>query len=144
MKSLSLPFSGPPTCLCSRVEECLAYGDNELELVPNIAEVRIVTVRLKPSILSVQEIICRDLCAANSDCAFYTWYDGTLALGNFCVLLSSCEERDSSCSSCHTAPVPCSHQMESTSTAASTTTTTTTSTPASTSTTTSPTTAGTY
>ena len=38
-------------------------------------------------------------------------YDGTAVIGNVCVLLSSCSERDSSCSSCHSAPVPCSQQM---------------------------------
>ena len=43
-------------------------------------------------------------------------YDETSINGNICVLLSSCEERDSSCSSCHTAPVPCSHEMGPTST----------------------------
>ena len=40
-------------------------------------------------------------------------YDGTAGLlGNMCVLLSSCSERDSSCSSCHSAPVPCSQHIE--------------------------------
>lgn len=37
-------------------------------------------------------------------------------LANLCVLLSSCSERDSSCSSCHSAPVPCNHQIGSTTT----------------------------
>ena len=62
----------------------------------------------------------REVC--NGDCVRYDYMAGILA--NVCVLLSSCEERDSSCSSCHTAPVPCSHQMGSTSTPVSTTTTT--------------------
>ena len=57
----------------------------------------------------------------NRDCVRYDTAAGLLA--NVCVLFSSCEERDSSCSSCHTAPVPCSHQMGSTSTPASSTTT---------------------
>ena len=34
--TLTLIFSGPKTCLCSRVEECLVYGDTELDLVPNV------------------------------------------------------------------------------------------------------------
>merc|ERR1719394_2337335 len=102
--------SGPPSCLCSKTEECQMSEDNELEVITNIYEER----------------DCQDLCAANSDCAFYTWYDNMAGIpANVCILLSNCEERDSSCSSCHTAPVPCSHQMGPTSTPASTTPTTT-------------------
>ena len=31
--------SGPSSCLCSRVEDCLVDGDNEVDLVPNVFEV---------------------------------------------------------------------------------------------------------
>ena len=55
--SLTLLFSGPTTCLCSRVEECYVNGDNEVDLVPNVLE----------------ETLCQELCAANQDCSFYTW-----------------------------------------------------------------------
>jgi len=87
--------SGPRSCLCSEPEECEVTADNELDIVPQVS----------------QEEDCRDLCAANPDCSFYTWYDDTDVIGNVCVLLSACEERDSSCSSCHTAPVPCSQEL---------------------------------
>ena len=32
-------FSGPPSCLCSKPEECEITGDNELDVVPSVAEV---------------------------------------------------------------------------------------------------------
>ena len=52
-------------------------------------------------------------------------YDNMAGItANVCLLLSSCAERDFSCSSCHTAPVPCSQEMGSTSTPASTAVTT--------------------
>ena len=63
--------------------------------------------------------------------------DSALVFGNVCVLLSSCPEKDSSCSSCHSAPVPCSQQIQ---TATTTTTTTTTTSTTTTTTTTKPTT----
>ena len=31
--------SGPSSCLCSKPEECEISGDNELDVVPNVAEV---------------------------------------------------------------------------------------------------------
>ena len=36
----SSPRSGPPSCLCSKTEECQTTGDNELAVVPNITQVR--------------------------------------------------------------------------------------------------------
>ena len=54
-------------------------------------------------------------------------YDGMAGfLSNVCVLLSSCSARDTSCSSCHSAPVPCSQQIQTTTTSTTTITTTTT------------------
>ena len=32
-------FSGPPSCLCSKPEQCEINGENELEVVPYVAEV---------------------------------------------------------------------------------------------------------
>merc|ERR1712110_353519 len=98
--------SGPPSCLCSEIAACENTGDNEVDVLPNI----------------FQEETCQELCATNPECGFYTWYDGTAGLlGNVCVLLSSCSERDSSCSSCHSAPVPCSQHVENTTTTTTTT-----------------------
>merc|ERR1712062_132683 len=107
-------ISGPPSCLCSQEEECEVTADNQIDLVPNI----------------FQEEQCRELCDNNQECNFYTWYDDSaLVFGNVCVLLSSCSERDSACSSCHSAPVPCSHLFGSTTPTTPNTTTTTTTTP---------------
>ena len=62
--------------------------------------------------------------------------DSALVFDNVCVLLSSCPEKDATCSSCHSAPVPCSQQIQ-TATTTTTTTATTTTTPTTTTTTTS-------
>ena len=32
-------LSGPPSCLCSKIEQCEITEDNELDVVPNITEV---------------------------------------------------------------------------------------------------------
>ena len=32
-------FSGPPSCLCSKPEQCEITEDNELDVVPYVAEV---------------------------------------------------------------------------------------------------------
>ena len=34
------PPSGLPSCLCSKTEQCEITGDNELDRIPNISEVR--------------------------------------------------------------------------------------------------------
>ena len=36
----SILHSGPPSCLCSEVGECINTGDNEVEVVPNISQVK--------------------------------------------------------------------------------------------------------
>jgi len=92
-------ISGPPSCLCSSVEACDINGDNELEFVPDI----------------IEEINCQDLCVNNSLCQYYTWYDATEApFDNVCILLSSCPTKNSMCTGCHSAPVPCSQELPST------------------------------
>ena len=35
-------LSGPPSCLCSKVEECVATGDNQIDLLPNVLEVKTI------------------------------------------------------------------------------------------------------
>ena len=35
-----LPPSGAQSCLCSKTEECEITEDNELEVVPNVTQVR--------------------------------------------------------------------------------------------------------
>ena len=89
-------LSGPANCLCSKVEECEVSSGAEVGLLTNVRVER----------------DCRDRCSNTTDCSFYTWYDGSQTLlGHTCLLLSSCDRRNNSCSSCHTAPVPCSRQM---------------------------------
>merc|ERR1711953_865606 len=87
--------SGPPSCLCSKPEQCEITEDNELDVVPSV----------------VEEFLCQEMCAANAGCGYYTWYDDAEPfLANVCVLLSSCPKKDF-CSSCHSAPVPCSQPI---------------------------------
>ena len=33
-------LSGPPSCLCSKVEECEVTGDNQIDLIPNVFKVK--------------------------------------------------------------------------------------------------------
>ena len=71
-------LSGPAKCLCSKVEACQFSAGTEVGLLTN------VTV----------ETDCRDLCSNNTDCRYYTWYDGSQSLlGLTCLLLSSCARR---------------------------------------------------
>ena len=89
-------ISGPPSCLCSKLEACLVEADNEIASYPN----------------TLEEGDCRELCESSLGCGYYTWYDATdPSQASLCCLLSSCSERNSSCTSCHSAPVPCSQAI---------------------------------
>ena len=69
-----LPPSGPPSCLCSKTEQCEVTGDNELEVVPNVTRVRGQrSSETKSSQVIVQEEDCQELCATNPQCGYYTW-----------------------------------------------------------------------
>ena len=39
-------LSGPPSCLCSKVEECKNTGENELDNITNILEVIEILINL--------------------------------------------------------------------------------------------------
>ena len=78
--------SGPQSCLCSRTEECSVSEDNEVEIIPDILQVTeildlffvIMETKLGSSVgvecdVLLQESECQELCAANQDCAYYTW-----------------------------------------------------------------------
>ena len=42
MDNIFIPLlSGPPSCLCSKIEQCEITEDNELDVVPNITEVKL-------------------------------------------------------------------------------------------------------
>ena len=41
---MTVLLSGPPSCLCSEVGECENTGDNEVDIVPNIFQVKGVHV----------------------------------------------------------------------------------------------------
>ena len=89
-------ISGPPSCLCSKLEACEVEADNLIASLPN----------------TMEERDCRELCESNPGCGYYTWYDTSHpSLATLCLLLSSCSERDTSCTSCHSAPVPCSQAI---------------------------------
>ena len=79
---MTFPHSGPRSCLCSKTELCSVSEDNEVEVFPNILQVTeildLLFVITEVKIGSVkfdvlQESECQELCAANQDCAFYTW-----------------------------------------------------------------------
>ena len=79
---MTFPHSGPRSCLCSKTELCSVSEDNEVEFVPNIVQVTeildllfvITEVNLGSVKFDVlQESECQELCAANQDCAYYTW-----------------------------------------------------------------------
>ena len=41
MDNILIPLhSGPPSCLCSKTEQCEITGENEVNVVPNISEVK--------------------------------------------------------------------------------------------------------
>ena len=79
---IAILHSGPQDCLCSRTEECSVSEDNEVEVFPNILQVTeildLLFVITEAKLGSVkfdvlQESECQELCAANQDCAYYTW-----------------------------------------------------------------------
>ena len=81
---MTFPHSGPRSCLCSRSEECSVSEDNEVEIIPDILQVTkildlffvIMETKLGRSVecdVLLQESECQELCAANQDCAYYTW-----------------------------------------------------------------------
>ena len=89
-------ISGPRSCLCSNVEACEIKEENLIVTYPN----------------TLEEGDCRELCESEPGCGYYTWYDASdHYLASVCLLLSSCSERNSSCTSCHSAPVPCSQAI---------------------------------
>ena len=79
---MTFAHSGPRSCLCSKTELCSVSEDNEVEVFPNILQVTeildILFVITEANLSSLkfdvlQESECQELCAANQDCAYYTW-----------------------------------------------------------------------
>ena len=80
---ITFPHSGPRSCLCSKTELCSVSEDNEVEVFLNILQVTeilglllvITEVKLSSTKCDVmlQESGYQELCAANQDCAYYTW-----------------------------------------------------------------------
>ena len=68
-------FSGPPSCLCSKPEQCEITEDNELDVVPSVVEVemKIFQIFYFNIFLLFQEFLCQEMCAANAGCGYYTW-----------------------------------------------------------------------
>ena len=72
-------LSGTPSCLCSEIEECEITEENEVDVVPNVTEVKALNSHLalqNSTKYNVQEEDCQELCAANPECGYYTWYIG--------------------------------------------------------------------
>ena len=76
MVNVCIPLlSGPPSCLCSKTEQCEITGDNEIDVVPNITEVKHLDLLSGDLVTycNVQEEDCQELCATNPQCGYYTW-----------------------------------------------------------------------
>ena len=106
-------MSGPASCYCSEGVGCKVVGDNVLEVITGVTE----------------ELDCQSLCAESEVCVYYTWYDSTGLLANTCMLFSSCDVMDETCTGCFSGPPSCSDikPTPSTTTTSTTTTSTTTS-----------------
>ena len=63
-----------------------------------------------------QEDLCRQECYETAGCHYYTWYGQTDFLAFTCLLLSSCDQTDTSCTSCHSGPPQCSQALPASST----------------------------
>jgi hypothetical protein len=91
-------ISGPASCTCSSEVACSGDEDNILDAIPGVEE----------------EAECQDLCAGMTSCRFYTWYDSTSFPRYTCILLTSCDVTDNSCSGCFSGPPACSEQISTT------------------------------
>jgi len=86
-----IPFpgsvSGPRSCDISF--SCEANGENIISAVSNVTS----------------EENCQELCCQDYDkCKFYTWYETTSIMSNYCFLLSSCNNQNSDCPDCRSGP----------------------------------------
>jgi len=86
-----IPFpgsvSGPRSCDISF--SCEANGENIISAVSNVTS----------------EENCQELCCQDYDkCKFYTWYEPTSIMSNYCFLLSSCNNQNSDCPDCRSGP----------------------------------------
>ena len=93
--------SGPPSCTCSLEGACYGDEDNILDIIPAVQV----------------EGECQDMCSETPSCMFYTWHDATSFPSYTCILLTSCDVTDSSCSGCYSGPPACSSQLLSTTSA---------------------------
>ena len=96
---------------CSSEFACKIVGDNVIDVVTNIPV----------------EDTCQVTCQNTEECVFYTWYDLTTSQPNICILFSTCQVKDVTCSGCYTGPPFCQNNntTSSTSTITSTLSTTT-------------------
>jgi len=88
-------ISGPPDCLCSDNFACKADEDNIVDRIFGV----------------IKEEDCQTLCANNSNCQVYTWYNNDEVLSNVCVLFSECSEQDYNCPGCFTGPKTCQQNI---------------------------------
>ena len=78
--------------ICSSEFACQVVGDNVIDVVTDTTE----------------EETCQVTCQNTGLCVFYSWFDLTSSLPNTCILFSSCDVKDVTCSGCYSAPPFCS------------------------------------
>jgi len=76
---------------CSSEFGCLIEEDNLIEATEDVTK----------------EEDCQALCATNTECNYYTWYDDTTTTSFSCNSFTSCNTKDTSCSGCFTGPPHC-------------------------------------
>jgi len=86
-----IPFlgsvSGPRSC--NNSFSCEANGENIMSAVSNVTSEE-----------SCQEICCNEY----EKCKFYTWYNTSSIMANYCFLLSTCNNQNSGCPDCRSGP----------------------------------------
>ena len=83
---------GQSAATCSYPLACLDVGGRSIDVVHDVTE----------------EMDCMVMCAENTSCTFYTWYNvSTTTMANMCLMFSSCYVTDKSCSGCFSGPPDC-------------------------------------
>ena len=72
---MTLNLSGPLSCLCSEIAACEYMADNEVDVLPDIFQVKLFKLPERITLsFHFQEETCQELCATNPECGYYTWY----------------------------------------------------------------------
>ena len=77
--------------VCRTDYACVVVEDNLIDVIKNIQK----------------ESECQDLCAVNSYCTFYTWFDDNSSNAYACFLFKECDHTEL-CPGCVSGPPSCS------------------------------------